>query len=195
MLNKVFGVLTISGFVGAVIFGRAEEVAAAALSGAASAVSVTVSLIGAMCLWCGIMRVCEELGALRVLARLLSPLLRLIFPDAWRRRHGIEEISAALAANIFGIGNAATPLAISAMKALEDNKRASGDHSSRASDDMVTFTVLGSSSLDLVPTTLIALRAAAGSSDPFEIIVPVWLVSLSCSILAVLLARLGRRRM
>lgn len=190
MLNKIFGILCIASIAGAFRFGTIEEVAAGAVSGASGAVTVTIALIGMMCLWCGIMRVAEELGALRVLSGLLSPIMKRVFPDAWKRQHGVEEISAAIAANILGIGNAATPLALQAMRALRDNQISAGDESGRASDDMVTFTVLGTASFDIIPTTIISLRSAAGSVNPFEIIVPVWIASLGCAVLAVVVSRI-----
>jgi hypothetical protein len=96
----------------------------------------------------------------------------------------LGEIAAAIVANVLGVGNAATPLAVTAMEAL-----AEGHEGEAASDDMVTFTVLGTAFPAFLPTTVIALRAAAGSRNPFDIVPAVWICSVSLSVFAVLLAR------
>ena len=188
MAIKVSGILIAVSFVFALISGNMEALSAAAIAGCSKAVTLTLSLLGLMCLWCGIMRTAEASGILKFLSKLLSPLLRLIFPNAWKNGKGISEISAAVIANILGIGNAATPLAISAMKALSDGE------SDTATDDMVTFTVLGTAFPSFIPTTVIALRSAAGSINPFDILPAVWLCSLCLSVFAVLLSRSLRSR-
>ena len=185
MIGKIFGIFTMISLIAGIMNGTLPEVAAASVSGAAGAVSLTLTLLGMMGLWCGLMRVAQATGATALLARLLSPLLRILFPDAWKRQNGIAEIASSMTANILGIGNAATPLAVAAMKKLSEN--AGG--SETASDDMVTFTVMGTASLDIVPTTLIALRTAAGSDEPFSVLVPVWICSAASAAVGVLLAR------
>lgn len=188
MALKVSGILMAISFLSAALGGRMEAVSEAALAGCSKAVTLTLSLLGLMCLWGGIMGVAKESGLLDRLAKLLSPLLRLVFPDAYRSGKGIREIAAAIVANVLGVGNAATPLAVSAMEAL-----AEGHEGETASDDMVTFTVLGTAFPAFVPTTVIALRAAAGSRNPFDVLPAVWICSVSLSVFAVLLAR-GLRR-
>ena len=185
MIEKCFFSLVVLSVVFAAFTGNMGAVANAALDGAANAVTVVISLCGAMCLWNGIMEVLRESGAIRVLSRLLSPVLRHVFPKTWQSGAGRDEVCAALSANILGIGNAATPLALSAMEKM--NAACTGGV---ASDDMVTFAALGAASLDLLPTTLIALRRGAGSLDPFNIIVPIWICSASCAFLTVVLCRL-----
>ncbi len=188
MAIKVSGILIVLSFIFGAASGHLSEVSTAALEGSQKAVTLTLSLLGLMGLWCGIMRVLREAGVLERLARWMAPLLRLVFPDAWRAGRGIPEIAAALIANVLGIGNAATPLAVSAMKAL-----AEGQEGDTASDDMVTFTVLGTAFPCFLPTTVIALRSAAGSQHPFDILPAVWLCSSLLSVFAVLMAR-GLRR-
>ena len=115
MIEKCFFSLVVLSVVFASFTGNMGAVANAALDGAANAVTVVISLCGAMCLWNGIMEVLRESGAIRVLSRLLSPVLRHVFPKTWQSGVGRDEVCAALSANILGIGNAATPLAISEM--------------------------------------------------------------------------------
>lgn len=186
MIGKICGFIIVISFVFGVFSGNIAQMGSAAIEGASNAVDLTVSLVGMMCLWTGIMNVADASGVTKLMARVMSPVLRLLFPDAYKKQNGMGEIAASMSANLFGIGNAATPLAIKAMKKLQEN---SGD-TEKASDDMIMLTVLGTASLDIFPTMLIALRQGAGSADPFEIIVPVWICSALSALLAVLLVKL-----
>lgn len=157
----------------------------AVIDGAGRAVELTLSLAGMTALWGGVMAVLREAGVVRVLSRLLSPILSRVFPRAWREGSAREEITAAVSANILGIGNAATPLALAAMEKLQRENPTPA----AASDDMVTLAVLGTAPPSLMPATLITLRRAAGSAAPYAILVPVWIVSGTCAVLAVILCR------
>ena len=185
MLGKCFLVIVALSLVFALVTGNLTSLAGAAIDGTARAVEIIISLTGMMCLWCGIMNVFKESGLIEKLSRLLSPLFRLIFPNAFKSGVAKEEITFAVSANLLGIGNAATPFALSAMKKMDD---ASG--SSFATDDMVTLVCLACSPFNILPTTLIALRRASGSLAPYRIIVPVWICSGVCAALTVILCRL-----
>lgn len=185
MIEKCFFVLVFLSIGFGSITGHMPEVANAALDGTSKAVGVIISLCGTMCLWNGVMEVLKEGGAIGALSKVMSPLLAKIFPDTWKRGCGKDEVLAAICANILGIGNAATPLALSAMKKMHDG----AEDKTRATDDMVTFAALGAASLDIMPTTLIALRRAAGSTEPYSVIVPIWICSLTLSALTVILCR------
>ncbi|MBE6637092.1 MAG: spore maturation protein A [Ruminococcaceae bacterium] len=183
MAFRISGILMVISFLFALCTGNLPSLAEATVSGCGKAVTVTLSLLGMMCLWGGLMRVAEVTGILKRLERLLRPLLSRIFPDAARSGRGIPEIAAAIVANILGIGNAATPLALRAMERLSEG------HRDCASDDMVTFTVLGTAFPSLIPTTVLSLLTAAGSHRAFAILPAVWLTSLCLSLFAVLTAR------
>ena len=142
-----------------------------------------------MCLWCGVMRVFSAVGLIDRLRRLLSPLLRCVFPTAFARGEGDREITANIAANLLGIGNAATPLAVSAMREMQK----SNPDKSRATDDMITLAVLNCSSFCIFPGTLVALRHSSGSASAASVLLPVWIASLASSVLAVLLCRICAR--
>ena len=183
MLGKIFGIISLIALIGGIFLGHGSELGNAALDGAKNAVSLSLSLCGIMSLWCGIMRVFERAGLIRRLSRLLSPLLRIFFPDASRSGEGLGEISANISANLLGIGNAATPFALRAMEKLQKNN----PDKRTATADMITLAVLNTASLNLIPTTIIALRRSAGSDAPYSIIIPIWICSLSCCALALLL--------
>ena len=188
MLGKIFGTLCIISVIGGIILGNGADLGVAVLDGASSAVALTISLCGIMSLWCGIMRVFQGAGLIGKLSKLLSPLLKIFFPDAYKSGEGIGEISANISANLLGIGNAATPFALKAMEKLQKiNKKRD-----TASADMITLAVLNTASVNIIPTTIIALRRAAGSADPYSIIIPIWISSLACSALALLLCTATR---
>ncbi len=189
MLGTVFALMVLFSVVGGAFCGTLPALADAVLDGAARAVTLTLSLGGMMCLFGGVMRVFSAAGVLDFLAKCLSPLLRLAFPDAYKRNNGTHELSANVAANLLGIGNAATPFALAAMEKLQENN---GGRDT-ASDDMVTLATLNCAPPNLLPTTLIALRRTGGSLRAAAILLPVWLVSLVCAWLSVLLSRLLSR--
>lgn len=171
--------------------GRGPEVAAAAMEGARAAVDLCLSIAGMLCLWSGVMEVMRRSGLSGQLSRLLRPLLGRLFPEAAGDRRIMDSISANVSANLLGLGNAATPLGIEAAKGLA--KKSPG----RASDGLCMLIVCNTASIQLIPTTVAAVRAAEGCAAPFDILPAVWLasgLSVCAGILACkLLSRLWRR--
>ena len=151
--------------------GRGELVAAAAVEGAQSAVELCVSIAGMLCLWTGVMEVMRRSGLAEGLSRLLRPVLSLLFPQVSGDRGVMDSISANVSANLLGLGNAATPLGIEAVRRME--RKSPGT----ASDAMCMLVVCNTASIQLIPTTVASVRAAAGSSSPFDILPAVWLAS------------------
>ena len=186
MLGKIWGIIAAVSFVFGVFNGRLAEMSEAVMAGASNAVDLTLSLVGTMCLWMGVMRVAEAVGVTERIASLMRPLFRFLFPDAHQKKNGIGEIGASITANILGIGNAATPLAIKAMEKLQENN----GKKTIASDDMVMFTVLGCGSLNIFPTTLIALRQGAGSVGVFDVVFPIWICSFFTAVVGVLAVKI-----
>lgn len=191
MLGRVFGVMVILALAFGLATGSGAAMGTAVLEGAQSAVQLTLMLGGSMCLWCGVMRVLERAGVIRWLARLLRRPLALFFPDTAANGEGLEEICANLAANLLGVGNAATPMAL---RALEKMQR-SNPRPDTATGDMITLTVLNTCSVSLIPGTLLSLRHRAGAADPFDVLLPIWICSAVCASLALLITRLLRRPM
>ena len=171
--------------------GRGPEVAAAAMEGARAAVDLCLSIAGMLCLWSGVMEVMRRSGLSGQLSRLLRPVLGRLFPEAAGDRRIMDSISANVSANLLGLGNAATPLGIEAAKGLV--KKSPG----RASDGLCMLIVCNTASIQLIPTTVAAVRAAEGCAAPFDILPAVWLasgLSVCAGILACkLLSRLWRR--
>ena len=189
MLGKCFFIICIISVAAAVYTGNVTALSDAVLEGAARGVELTISMAGMMCLWCGIMEVLRAAGVLDKLSRLLSPLLRHVFKDAFDSGEGKDEMIAAVSANMLGISSAATPFALKAMEKLD----AVNPTPHIASDDMVTLAILGCSSVSLFPTTIVTLRHSAGSATPYSVVVPIWICSVLCTAFALLMCRLTRR--
>ena len=151
--------------------GRGELVAAAAVEGAQAAVELCVSIAGMLCLWTGVMEIMRRSGLAEGLSRLLRPVLSLLFPQVSGDRGVMDSISANVSANLLGLGNAATPLGIEAVRRME--RKTPGT----ASDAMCMLVLCNTASIQLIPTTVASVRAAAGSSSPFDILPAVWLAS------------------
>lgn len=187
MISKVFSIMCTISLVFAIINGRINELAVSVIDGASRAITLSIALSGIMGLWCGVMKVLQKTGISAIVAKIISPLLRIAFPESYKKGIAKEELSANISANILGLGNAATPFGIKAMKALKE-----ANPSDKASDDMVTFVVMNTAPFSFMPTTLIALRSACGSKNPFDIIVAVWICSALSMVAAVFFSRIGR---
>ncbi len=185
-MNFFIGIFPFMALVFGLVSGRAAEMSAAVLDKAGEAVTLVISLCGIMCLWCGLMRVAEKAGIVRLIARVMSPVLSLLFRGLKRDSRAMELISLNITANILGLGNASTPLGISAMQALAEEECADGI----ATDNMIMLTVLNTASLQVIPTTASALRAAFGAAQPMEILPCVWIVSLYSAAITVGAAKL-----
>ena len=161
--------------------GQLSAVSAAALTGAQSAVELCLSMAGAICLWSGVMTLMDRCGLSEKLAGLLRPLLRRILPNASRDSETLAALSANVSANLLGLGNAATPLGIRAATRMAQGC------GGVASDELCRLVVLNTASIQLLPTTVAAVRSAHGCAAPFDILPAVWLssvLSVSAGLLA-----------
>ncbi len=183
IINYIWGGMIAVSLVVSVFTGKLEEVASAAMNGAADGVTLSISLLGAMCLWTGIMKIAQEAGVIELFAKALRPVTRLLFPNLKQGCKALDAIVMNISANLFGMANAATPLGLNAMREL-----AKLNKSNVASNEMCMFAVINTASLQFIPSTVIALRQ--GSQSPFEIIVPVWIASLISVITAIVSAKI-----
>ncbi|WP_408956069.1 nucleoside recognition domain-containing protein [Natroniella sp. ANB-PHB2] len=179
MLNKIWFAMIAVGMIVAGFNGRMEEVSVAILQSTEESVRIVIKLIGPMSLWLGMMKLAEEAGIVQGLAKLFEPLAKILFPKIPANHPALGSIMMNLSANLLGLGNSATPLGIKAMHQLQDLNR----NSETASDAMCTFLVINTSGLTLIPTTILALRVGAGSSNPTEI-VGTTLFATACSTIA-----------
>lgn len=189
MINYIWAGMIVLSFIAGLLNGNIESVTAGAIEGSAEGVTLCISLLGIMCLWTGVAKIAERAGIVEIFARLLRPVTKILFP---RLKQGSEALSAIvmnMVANLFGMGNAATPLGIKAMQELD---KLNG--TDEATDEMCTFAVINTASIQLIPSTLISLRQTFGSENPGIIIVPVWIVSIIAVCIAVISAKIFERR-
>ena len=192
MMNFIWGGLILIGILCALATGRMGELSASVLSGAADAVRLVISLLGMMCLWTGLMKIAEKGGLTAILAKLFSPVMTRLFPEYKKDSPAIKAICMNINANLLGLGNAATPMGIAAMKEMA--KAQKSELSYTADNGMVMFVVINTASLQLIPTMMSALRASHGAASPFDVMPAVWITSVCGLCVGVLMAKLLEKR-
>ena len=189
MLNYIwFGLMLIALLVAA-FNGTADAVTKGAVDSAKTAVEIAIGLVGVMTLWLGIMRIAEAAGLVSLLGRALRPVLSWLFPDVPAEHPASGAIVLSVAANMLGLNNAATPLSIKAMEALQTLN----DQKDTATNSMVTFMAINTASVQLIPATMIAVLVATGSTNPTAIIAPSIVAGTIGTIAAVIAAKVLQR--
>lgn len=181
MVNFIWLFLLSSGIIMAAFNGKMSEVTTAAFDAARMGVFTSFEIIGMMCLWLGMLKIADEAGLVRVLARIIRPLMVKLFPSIPPQHPAIGAVLMNLGANILGLGNAATPFGLKAMQHLQSLNK----DKDTASDAMITFLALNTSCITLIPVTVMGLRVAAGSKDPTIIVFPTILATLCGTLVAV----------
>ncbi|MEG0854702.1 MAG: spore maturation protein A [Angelakisella sp.] len=187
MMSYVIGGMILLSVLSAILMGKMPDLSAASLNGCKQAVDLAITLSGSLALWGGVMKIAEKSGITKGLCSLLSPLTKgILFRRLPENSPAFAAISMNLAANLLGLGNAATPLGLAAMRELEKE----AGHPTVATREMVVFVALNTASMQLIPTTTAFLRLQMGSADPMEILVPVWISSFISVVVAVSLANI-----
>lgn len=181
------GILAISLFF-AIITGTGSELAAAVPAGAQSGISLAISISGSICLWTGVGALMERNGMTDKLSTLLSPFLKRVFPSTKKDPALAKDLSANICANFLGLGNAATPMGIKAVKRLKSQR-----DPTVATDEMCRLIVLNTASIQLIPANVAAIRTSLGCSAPFDILPAVWVTSLCSAGVGVTAAWLMRK--
>lgn len=189
MINKVWLFLIVTGVVVAALRGTMGSVSVGIMASVSSSVELFIGLMGVMALWTGVMRVAEESGLMNMLSRTIRPVMSLLFPEVPKDHPAMGAMVTNMVANMLGLGNAATPIGINAMKELQKlNPRPS-----RATNAMCTFLVLNTSSVQLIPTTVIGLRGAAGSLNPTGIIGTAILATTVSTLVGIVVVKMLQR--
>lgn len=189
MMNYVFPILLLLSFASAIITGKVDELSRSVISGAESAVTLLLRLVSMLCLWGGIMEIGEQAGLTALFSKMMYPVVSLIFPRLRKEKYVLEAISMNITANILGLGNAATPLGLEAMRRLQSVN----SYTAFASDEMVVFVVMNTAAMHIIPTTVATMRGQYGSSDPMEIMPAAFLTSFCALTTAVVVAKIGNR--
>lgn len=186
MLNYIWAGLLLFGFITAIINGRVDIATKAAMDSAKAGVNLGIELIGVVCLWNGLMAVAEKGGLVKAFTKALTPLMKIIFPEIPQKHRAVGAMVMNMAANFFGLGNAATPFGLKAMTELQKLNK----DKETATDAMCMFLVINTATLQLVPATVIALRSAAGSVNPTEIMLPIWISSIAAFTCGIIICKL-----
>lgn len=169
--------------------GNGETISKSIINSADSTVNMIIGLVGLMCFWCGVMKVAEKSGLTNKLAKVLRPILKLIFKEASKDEKALGAIVMNITANMMGLGNAATPFGIKAMQEMDRLNKEKGV----ASNDMSLFLVLNAACIQFIPSTVISIRAASGSDNPGVIILPALIASTIAAITGVILCKFLQR--
>lgn len=185
MLNKIWPVFIVLSILCALTFGNIESLNNSIFESAENTITVTITLVGTMCLWCGIMKIASNLRLIEVLSKLLNPFIRFLFPDLRNNEKIKKEISMNMIANILGLGNAATPLGLRTMKSMQKENL----EKDKLSDSMMMFILINTASIQIIPTTVIAVRKSLGSEKCTDILVHVWCATICAALSGVIVVK------
>ena len=186
MLNIIWPIFIIISYIFAIITGNADKVNNAVFSYTETAVKLTITLFGTMCLWNGLMEIASNTKLINTINKILNPIINFLFPESKNDKKIHEEISMNITANMLGLGNAATPLGLKAMKSMQEKNK----NKERLTDDMATFIILNTSSIQIIPTTVISIRMSLGSLQPTKIIFAVWFSTICAAIVGIVVTKL-----
>ena len=182
LLNILWPIFIIISFIYAIFAGNIENLDKSIFSSVEEAVNLSISLLGTMCLWSGIMQIARETTFVNKLSNLLAPVMKFLFPDVKKGSNIYQEISMNIIANLLGLGNAATPLGLKAMKSMQEENV----DKNILTNSMATLIVLNTASIQIIPSTVIAIRSSLGSTNPSIIIVPVWIATICAGVVGML---------
>jgi len=182
MLNTIWPIFILISFSYAIFSGNLEQLNSSIFESTNDAIKLSIELLGTICLWNGIMQVASNTSIIDKLTNLLRPIIKLLFPEMRKNKQIQKEISMNMIANILGLGNAATPLGLKAMKSMqkENTKK------DTLSNSMLMFIVLNTASIQIIPTTVIAIRSSLGSNSPTNIIFPVWIATICAAVAGII---------
>ena len=186
MLNKIWPAFLIISFIYAILNGNIEEFNNSIFTSCAQTVDLILKLFGTMCLWNGLMKIVQETSLMKKLTKIISPLMKILFPKMKKEDKEYKEITINIIANLLGIGNAATPLRLKAMQTMQEKN----PQKDRITDSMAMFIVLNTASIQLIPSTVIAVRASLGSVNPSQIIVPVWIATIAADVAGIIASKM-----
>ena len=190
MLNILWPIFIILSVIYAVLFGKMEELNTGIFSSLSEAVELTITFLGTICLWSGIMEIAKQTSLINKLNKILRPFINFLFPDLKNNEEAKQEISMNMIANILGLGNAATPLGIKAMKTMQRENKIKDT----LTNSMMMFIVINTASIQLIPTNVIAIRTSLNSQSPTSIILPVWIATIVAGIIGIFFTKILIKR-
>lgn len=185
MINYIWGIFIVLGVIISIIKGD-NNLTNNLITSGTKGIDIIINLVPLMCLWLGTMKIADSSGLLNIISNKLSKIIRVVFPEIPKGDPAIAYISSNIVMNMLGLGNAATPFGIKAMARLKELN----NNSDIASRSMITFLVINTSSVTIIPTTVISLRIASGSNNPTEIMTACIITTFLSSFIGLLIDRL-----
>ena len=190
MLNKIWPVFIILSFIYALLKSKMAELNDSIFNSCSQTVEMLLTFLGIMCMWNGIMQIIKETTLIDKIKKLLKPFMKFLFPELNKKSKAYEEMSMNIVANLLGLGNAATPLGLKAMQSLQEEN----ENKETLSNTMIMFLVLNTASIQIIPTTIIAIRSSLGAENPAKIIVPVWISTILAASAGILTVKILSKR-
>lgn len=185
MLNIIWPLFIVISFIYAFLSGNIERVSNGIFESLTDVVNLSLTFLGTMCLWNGIMEIAKKTTLIKKLTSFLKPLIKFLFPELTKNEKAKEEISMNIIANVLGLGNAATPLGLKAMKTMQKENK----DKTTLSNSMAMFILINTASIQLIPTNVIAIRNSLNSTAPTQIIFPVWIATIVAAISSIIAAK------
>lgn len=189
-MNKIWSGMIIIAIVLSIFTGKLQELIASLMESTQSALETVLDMLGMMCMWSGFMKIAESTGIVKVLSNKVTPLVKFLFPELPKNNEATGHIAMNMTANILGLGNVATPMGIKAMEKLDEYNV----DKKRLSNSMMMFIILNTASIQLIPTSVIALRATYNSNNPADVVLPIIIASFGSVLVGILLVKLTCRR-
>lgn len=186
MLNKIWPFFIIVAFAFAIYTGNISNVNTAIFSSAEQTVSLCITLLGTMCLWNGIMNIAVKTSLISKLTKFMKPFINFLFPDLKKDEKISEQVSMNIIANILGLGNASTPLGLKAISSMQEKNT----NKKTLTNSMAMFILVNTASLQIIPTTVIAIRSSLGSAEPSKIILAVWVATIAAFVTAIFFGKI-----
>ena len=186
MLNILWPIFIIISIIFAIFSGNIDKINNSIFESTQSAINLTLTLLGATCLWSGIMEIASKTEIIKKLSKILNKIVKVFFYNLNSENKSYNNIIMNIIANILGLGNAATPLGLKAMSELQKEN----NDKERLSDNMMMLIVLNTASLQIIPTTVIAVRSSLGASNPTQIIFPVWIATIGAAVVGIFVAKI-----
>ena len=190
MLNIIWPIFIIVSYLYAIYTGNVSEINHSIFESCKSAVDLSITFLGTMCLWTGIMQIAKKTTLITKLTNFLKPIMKILFPDIKKEDPVYKEISMNMVANILGLGNAATPLGLKAMKTMQQKN----PKKDTLTNSMAMFIIMNTASIQITPTTVIAIRSSLGSNNPTSIILPVWVATISAAVAGIISAKIFMKK-
>ena len=190
MLNYIWPILIICSFIYAIISGNIENINTSIFDSLEDVITISITLVGTMCLWCGLMEIVKNTSLINKLTKILRPILNCIFPESKNNENAMKNISLNVISNILGLGNAATPAGLKAMEDLQEENI----NKNILSNSMMMLIVLNTTSIELIPTTVIAIRASLNAQNPVDIIVPIWFSTIIGTLVGIISTKILIKR-